>query len=90
MPALPPPEVRKKSTAITMLLNNQEVETLIDWDSTTNVINPSRVNASGAFLLGKCRVKFDGVVESTSTPTIELERVLLQIQATKSMKPATL
>jgi hypothetical protein len=87
MPALPSPEVRKKLPAVTMLLDDQHIETLIDWGSTTNVVNPLRVNTAGAIPLGKCLVKFDGVFESTSTPTIELERVLLRVQATKLMKP---
>ena len=84
---LPPPEVRKQLPAVDVIINGQTVETLIDWGSTVNIINPLKVNTSGAIPLGKCMVKFDGVFECTSTPNIELERVLLRIQATDLMKP---
>ncbi len=46
VPSLPPPEVRKKLPAPTMLLNDQEVKTLIDWGSNTNVINPLPITYS--------------------------------------------
>ncbi len=52
VPSLPPPKVLKKLPATTMLLNDQEVETLIDWSSTTNDINPLLVNTSGAIPFG--------------------------------------
>ena len=87
---LTPPDQRRRLPAVDLLVEGVSTEVLIDWGSTVNVVNPKRVNVSGAIMMGKCSIKFDGAIKSMSSSSLTLDRALLSFKATDTSKEVIL